>query len=667
MKKNLCFVLIFLITYGLNAQRFFTLDNDGPYIDSLTQVIKSSKSDSIKGISSFKLADLFRRSKKNELADQYLLIANRIAPKYPFLKAVAIYYNAAGLVGKGDFDNYARQLNLANTELKKYKTKDSYVLQAFILKNLSLVEVLHNNEVEAMRLLVNDAVPLAKKGGDLEVLSILYKSIAVIFMNTDQRPKANTYLKIAKEYIERASASSYTYLETKADIYITDVENLCYLKMPAEAKKSLDKAYQILKNYPNSNMNGSYYTAEGYYFYKTGQFNNSLKSYDKGIANSNFHKDVLQTNRLKFSKYLPLKALNRLEDAKNLLLDLIGSTTQFALDQRNYTRELAFIYEGLGDTKNAYKYLSRFNTINDSLNVIESQGKIAALEAKFNKSENEKKISILQAQRQRDKLVSENNKLYYGLLAAITVILLLLVISLWVNSKNQKKIAIQHSQNYAQNIETLKTQKEMEVTQAMIRGEEDERKRIARDLHDGIGSMLSSLKVRFLKISNSSEPAQPNEIENMNTLLNNSITELRQISFNLIPETLLKLGLEHALSDLCHLLVTDEVNIYFQSNKIQKDIPESVQIMIYRIVQELLNNALKHSSCTEILVDCSQNGSHFYITVEDNGTGFDTTKADNFTGQGLKNLKNRVELLNGKMDIHSSKNSNTVFNIELSI
>ncbi|MBT2619867.1 sensor histidine kinase [Chryseobacterium sp. ISL-6] len=667
MKKKLCLLLILFFSYGLHAQRFYTLDDDGPYIDSLTQVIKSTKSDSIRGISSFKLADLFRRSKKNELSDQYLLMANKIAPKYPFLKAVAIYYNAAGLVSKGDFDNYAKQLKLADSELKKYKTKDSYVLRAFILKNLSLVYVLQNNEVEGMKVLVNEAIPLAKKGGDLEVLSILYKSVAVIFMNSEERVKANSYLKTAKEYIEQANTSSYSYLETKADIYIVDVENLCFLTMTAEAKKSLDKAYNIIKKHPNSNLSGSYYTAEGYYFYKIGQFNNSLKSYDKGIVNSTLHKDVLLTNRLKFSKYLPLKAMNRLEDAKDLLLDLIGTTTNFAIDQRNFTKELAFIYEGLGDTKNAYKYLSKYTAINDSLNISESKGKIAALEAKFNKVENEKKISMLEAQRERDRLVAQNNKLYYSLLFAILVILLLLVIFLWINSKNQKKIAAQQSQNYTQNIESLKNQKEIDVMQAMIRGEEDERKRIARDLHDGIGSMLSSLKIRFLKVSKSSEPAPPIEIENINNLLNNSITELRQISFNLIPETLLKLGLEHALSDLCHMLETDEIHIYFQSNEIKNNIPENIQIMIYRIVQELLNNALKHSSCTEILVDCSQNESQFYITVEDNGIGFDTTQINDFTGQGLKNLKNRVELLSGKMDIHSSQKNSTIFNIELSI
>lgn len=666
MKNKLLFLFILFASNVLHSQRFYTLDDDQSYIDSLTQLIQTTRSDSLKGISSFKLADLYRRSKKNELSDRYLAIANQIAPKYPYLKTVAIYYNAGSYLSKGDVPGYGKQLDMANQKLKKYKIKDSYVLQAYILKNLSIIQQIQNNEKEAMRILVDEAMPLAKKGGDFEILSNLYKSLAIVAMNNNEREKGDGYLKLAKEYIEKADQSSYTYQESKAEIYIIDVENLCHLEKLQEAKKSLDKAYYIVKNYPKSNMNGGYYFSEGYYFYKVKQHENALRSFDKGIANCNLYQDVLLANRLKFAKYLPLKAMDRYQDAKNLLLDLIENTTHFAVDQRNYNKELALTFEKLGDIKNAYKYSSKYIALNDSLNETEFREKIAGLEAKFNKAENEKKISQLEAQRERDKLIAQNNKLYYGLLVAISFLLLLLVIFLWINSKNQKKIAVEHAKNYAQNLTALKNQKEIEVMQAMIKGEEGERKRIARDLHDGIGSMLSSLKMRFTKVNNSAD-FDVNEIDNMNTLLTNSIAELRQVSYNLIPESLLKLGLEHALSDLCEMLKTEEVQIDFHGDTIKNDIPESIQITIYRIVQELLNNALKHSNSTEILVDCSQNQSLFFITVEDNGIGFDTDKIDSFEGQGLKNLKNRVELLNGKIEIDSSKESGTVFNIELSI
>jgi signal transduction histidine kinase len=111
----------------------------------------------------------------------------------------------------------------------------------------------------------------------------------------------------------------------------------------------------------------------------------------------------------------------------------------------------------------------------------------------------------------------------------------------------------------------------------------------------------------------------------------------------------------------------NNVTIHFTSNEIQSNIIESNQITIFRIVQELINNSLKHSNCTEIVVDCSQNGELFLITVEDNGIGFNTNDIDSFAGLGLRNIKSRVELLKGTMDVVSNSWKGTVFNIELKV
>ena len=107
------------------------------------------------------------------------------------------------------------------------------------------------------------------------------------------------------------------------------------------------------------------------------------------------------------------------------------------------------------------------------------------------------------------------------------------------------------------------------------------------------------------------------------------------------------------------------VTVAFQANEISKSIKANDQVTIFRIVQELINNALKHSNCTEIIVDCSQNDDLFLITVEDNGKGFNSDDLAAYNGLGLKNIKNRIELLKGKLDVQSIPNKGTVFNIEL--
>lgn len=221
--------------------------------------------------------------------------------------------------------------------------------------------------------------------------------------------------------------------------------------------------------------------------------------------------------------------------------------------------------------------------------------------------------------------------------------------------KNQKKIT-------AQELSNLKREKEIEIMHTMINVEEAERKRVARDLHDSIGSKLSALKIIFAN----AQTKKDDDASKINAILENSISELRQISYNLVPESLLKLGLEKALGDLCFMLRSDTVSIEFHSYEIDDLMPLTTQTNIFRIVQELLNNALKHSKATQILVSCSQNSNRFFISVEDNGIGFDFSTIEENMGLGIKNIKSRIELLNGSFDCESNSNG-TSYNIELEV
>ncbi|HEX7757714.1 MAG TPA: ATP-binding protein, partial [Niabella sp.] len=161
------------------------------------------------------------------------------------------------------------------------------------------------------------------------------------------------------------------------------------------------------------------------------------------------------------------------------------------------------------------------------------------------------------------------------------------------------------------------------------------------------------------------EFAQDNELNRVIGQLDNSIIELRRIARNMMPDTLLKLGLEMALKDLCEAYNTPKMEVSFQAMNIATDIPLSNQTNIYRIIQELISNAVKHAHAGRILVQCSQNGPLFLITIEDNGTGFDTAVLDTKKGLGWSNIKNRVAFLKGKLEIHSQASEGTTINIEL--
>jgi two-component system, NarL family, sensor kinase len=666
MKKIIIVAFILILSNLGYSQRNYTLNDDQNFIDSLTKLIKTTKSDSARCLYYFKLASLQLKNKNIELARVYLKKANTLASRSEFLSDVSHYYNTQILLYKDNTKEHEKQLLIANDKLKKYSNKTAYSLRANILKAVVSLKQMKENDKEAFRMIISEAIPIARKSDNFEVLGSLNKSLGIICMNNSNREKADYYLNLAIKWTEREKKSSFTLQESKLDAYIIHAENAIEMKKFSDAKISLDKAYSILKNYPESNINGLFYYSEGLYYFELNQYKEAINCFDKGIKNCIQHKDSPALTRLIFMKCLSLNKLKKYEIARDLLMELCEKENLYMADKKDIFKEIIKTCEDIGDVKNGYTYSLKYISITDSMYDANSKKEIAELEAKYNTAEKEKQISQLEAQKQKAMLISENSKLYNGLFALFSFVLILIVVFLWKHSNSQKKLAFEKEKNYQNSLTTLKNQKEIEVMQAALSGEEIERKRIARDLHDGIGSMLSSLKMRLMK-TQSNDFIDRKEIENISVILNNSITELRHVAYNLVPEALLKLGLEHALSDLCHALKTDTTTIHFQANEINKTISQSNQITIYRIVQELLNNALKHARCSEILVDCSQNKNLFYVTVEDNGIGFDLNKSHTFVGLGLKNLKNRVDLLNGKMEIESSPNGGIVFNIELII
>ena len=155
------------------------------------------------------------------------------------------------------------------------------------------------------------------------------------------------------------------------------------------------------------------------------------------------------------------------------------------------------------------------------------------------------------------------------------------------------------------------------------------------------------------------------DFENALEMLDNSVGELRQVAHNLMPEALMKFGLKEALGDLCSSLDNlKDVAFKFRFYGENKRLEQTIEIALYRIAQELINNALKHSGASVILVDLVQDDNRISLTIEDNGTGFDTNKIPEFKGMGLNSLKSRVNALNGVFDITSKPGSGTDVRVE---
>lgn len=203
--------------------------------------------------------------------------------------------------------------------------------------------------------------------------------------------------------------------------------------------------------------------------------------------------------------------------------------------------------------------------------------------------------------------------------------------------------------------------------QAMLKGEELERKRMAQDLHDGLGGILTGVRINLSNVETKVAKTLYEEVKKIITNVDKSMKELRRIAHNLMPESLSRIGLSGALEDLCKSYETPDFKVDYQPYEIQSSLTETEKLTIYRIVQELLNNALRHSKASLVIVQCSQNENKFYITVEDNGTGFDPTSPQNQKGLGLRNLDHRVQTMDGTIKIISEPNDGTTVNIELNV
>ncbi len=204
--------------------------------------------------------------------------------------------------------------------------------------------------------------------------------------------------------------------------------------------------------------------------------------------------------------------------------------------------------------------------------------------------------------------------------------------------------------------------------QAIVTTEEQERHRIAKDLHDGVGQLLSSVKMNLSNIEGQTALADQ-VLQDSKRDIDHIADELRNISYNLLPSSLERFGLATAIEEQINKLENSvETTFHFNKTIAQDRFEPQVEIMLYRIFQEMLNNALKHASASEITVQLSQHKKELQLMLEDNGRGFDLKSGlEKNNSSGLKNLYSRAALINGKIDVDSHPNSGTSIIIEVEL
>jgi signal transduction histidine kinase len=322
---------------------------------------------------------------------------------------------------------------------------------------------------------------------------------------------------------------------------------------------------------------------------------------------------------------------------------------------------LVNVFSRNGDYKSALEQARLFKIYSDSATNKATQATAVAMENKYQNQRKEKEIAALTVanmQHERDR--EQRDRLLIGGLVVFVAVLLILGL-LYRTNRQRRVIAEKEKQLQGEQILFLERQQQVVSLQSMINGQETERSRIARDLHDGLGGLFSTVKMYFSTLQYNNPQLEKDELfQKGYSVIDTASVEVRRIAHNLMPEVLLKLGLVNALKDLCDNISTSKLlNVSLEVHGMNERLGSTTEIMLFRIVQELLNNIIKHAHASEAIIQCVKDQSRLSLIVEDNGQGFNTAEADRGAHSGMINVQNRVDYLRGKITVDSQKNVGT--------
>ena len=315
------------------------------------------------------------------------------------------------------------------------------------------------------------------------------------------------------------------------------------------------------------------------------------------------------------------------------------------LQSNNYS-ELSTVAQKQGDFQKAFQYFMKRSALRDSLYALEKTRQIEELNTKYETAQREQQI-----QNQQNKIRLQNF-LFIGI-AGLVLLAGLLIYSQYKRYRLRKETQLQAE---------IMRQQEIAV-KAVMEAEENERERIAKDLHDGVGQMMSAAKMNLSAFESEiqfSNAEHKESFEKIISLVDESCKEVRTVSHIMMPNALLKSSLGAAIREFVDKLNNKTLKVHVYTEGLDERLDSNVETVLYRVIQECVNNTIKHAGATTLDISLIKDKDGISGTIEDNGKGFDTTDKEKFEGIGLKNITTRIEYLKGTVDFDSAPGRGTV-------
>lgn len=645
-----------LLCLCMNAKAQHVVD-DRQFPDSLQQVME--KANTLKGkLDALFLLSDFYSTRDTTKALNYARQSIELSKPDEYLSAIAHFY-LAGVYFEFDADRSQQEYLFAEKLLNKFPQPEALIFRSRAWNNYGAIEQRRDNPRGYINILINKALPLAQQAGDSTRVALNYQNIGLILLNLGEYERSLQYFPRAIAIME---AGNTVYADL-ADAYVLSARANILSGRAEQALPLLKKAKKILEPNPTSYYWPLYYSVEGEYYRNVGAYTLAHQSLERGLTLADQMNDIFEKRSLLYEQFNVYKAEKNYAAARKMLLQGLEMEANFPLskNKRQILFDLAETEKQSGNTEAAYRWLMQYTQLSDSVYTKQTQTEIAAMEARFRTAEKEKQILNLEREK---KISARERKFQLLLLLAVIAILCLVAVLAIMQLQHRKKMAVKREAEHQAELESIEKEKQLSNYTALMEGQEQERRRLARDLHDGLGCRLSALKLNLSRVPAASEQ-QEQALLQVTDQLDVSIRELRWISRNMMPEALLTLGLQDALKDLCGSVMSPQLRLVYNAYNIDPALPLSTQTTIYRMIQEIINNAVKHANASVIMLQCSQEENSFFITVEDNGKGFNISDHQS-DGIGLKNIRNRVDYFNGDLNIESSPEG-TIINIELNV
>jgi signal transduction histidine kinase len=556
-------------------------------------------------------------------------------------------------------------LHYYSVALKIRQSLNDHIKSAGIYSNIATVYTRQSKFKEALDINFK-SLKLYEQIGDSANQANILGNIGLLYYNLEQNKSAHDFfikgLRLAR-LSHKALIEANILIELGGIKFEQGVKNDIIVN-----RKELDSA---LLYFNDANTILTEYNA----IYNLAVLNNNigriylqLKDYEK--ATQYYNQSLLYRQQMNDDygiglSYLNLGKVSKLKKQYESSIDFYKKSAAIFLEIKSYVDlkqaygEMSVVYEETKDYHNAMIYHQLYAQYSDSVYTSENAKQMAEMQTKYDVEK--KDLELLKNKAELE--AKEKQAFIKNIIIAATIGLIILLSIVGVLFYRKKQIEQQ-----AKLDAEIANQKDIR-TKAILEAEEKERRRIAQDLHDGVGQLLSAAKLNLSNLESKITIATEEQkvaMENALTLVDDSVKEVRAVSHNMMPNTLIKLGLGSAVREfITKLGNAPTLKVDLEIVGLDTRLENQVETVLYRVIQEIVNNIIKHAKASRISMQLIRHESELNIMIEDNGIGFDTNKLDNFEGIGLKGIQTRIEFLNGSVHFDSTVGRGTTVIIDV--